>query len=141
MHRNGARRPLLSHLRRFCLRRHSLFSPPPRAGRRRPPRSLETGNQRRKRLGDQAGGLLTLEHPLQKAHSSTSRITPPPESLWELLRPLSQLATSSPTNPGPTCAAEPSVCTTRASHLPSHAASHPSPARKGSASSTHTTAV
>lgn len=86
MHRNGARRPLLSHLRRFCLRRQNLFSPPPRAGRRRPPRSEGTGNKSRKRFGDRNGGLPTLKHPLQKAYSHTSCIKLPSARLRELLR-------------------------------------------------------
>ena len=56
MQRNGARRPLLSHLRRFCLRRHSLFSPPPRAGRqRRPPGSRGTGSKSHKSRGRVGG--------------------------------------------------------------------------------------
>ena len=139
--RNGARRPLLSHLRRFCLRRHSLFSPPPRAGRqRRPPRSRRTGNKSRKSRGRVGGsapentlsGKPTPSRPVRSLYQRAfgSRCVPLP---------------SSPSHPQPTPAppvpSEPSVRTTRAGHLPAHAASHPSPERKGSASLTHTPAA
>ena len=56
------------------------------------------------RVGDESGGLRTRKHPLRQAHSPSSRPKPPSACLWKPLRPLTQLATSSPTNPGPTCA-------------------------------------
>lgn len=78
MQRNGARRPLLSHLRRFCLRRHSLFSPPPRAGRqRRPPRSRGTGNKSRKSRGREWGA----PHPKTSSPASPLPLVPSEASI------------------------------------------------------------
>lgn len=117
-HRNGARRPLLSHLRRFCLRRHGLLPLPHGRGDDREPGPQTSG---------EPGGWAS--HP---------EITPG-EAHWPARRlgacrrapgaaagrdPPSSLILASPT-----CAL---LCTTRAGHLPPHAASR-SPCRKGSA--------
>lgn len=60
-----------------------------------------------------------------RACSSTSRSQPAPARLRELLRPRSRLATSAPTNPGPTCALRALGPQDARRSPPSHAASHP----------------
>lgn len=73
------------------------------------------------------------KHPLQKDHSPTAPIKPP--SAQRAFGNCCVSLPSSPPHPQKTSAppvpSEPSIRTTRAGHLPSQAASHPSPERLG----------
>lgn len=121
-HRNGARRPLLSHLRCFCLCRHGLLPLPHGRGDDR-----ELGPQARRearRVGFPPRNRL-CRSPL------------PRFAAWRSSARSGSCGGQGPPLPGrlilaihsPTCAL---LCTTRAGHLPPHAASR-SPCRKGSA--------
>nr|XP_048283694.1 proline-rich protein 36-like [Myodes glareolus] len=124
-HRNGARRPLLSHLRRFCLRRHGL-----------PPLPHGRGDDREPGPQTSGGPGWWASHPeiaSAEAHRPASRLGAcrrAPGAAADRVPPSSLI----PASPSPTCAL---LCTTRAGHLPPHAASR-SPCRKGSARHTRT---
>lgn len=119
-HRNGARRPLLSHLRRFCLRRHSLPPLPHGRGDDREPGPQTSG--------EPGGWASHPETASAEAHWPASRLGArrrAPGAAADRVPPSSLI----PASPSPTCAL---LCTTRAGHFPPHAASR-SPCRKGSA--------
>lgn len=124
-HRNGARRPLLSHLRRFCLRRHGLPPLPHGRGDDREPGPQTSGGP--------GGWASHPEIESAEAHRPASRLgarRSAPGAAADRVPPSSLI----PASPSPTCAL---LCTTRAGHLPTHAASR-SPCRKGSARHTRT---